>query len=66
MSETYHIELALRTPDDADEAVSAPLKQAQKAMGMVPNMYTGMANLPALLATYSFGYDRFRKEAGFS
>lgn len=66
MSETYQIELALRTPDDADEAVSAPLKQAQKAMGMVPNMYAGMANLPALLATYSFGYDRFRKEAGFS
>lgn len=66
MSDTYQIELALRTPDDADEAVSAPLKQAQKAMGMVPNMYAGMANLPALLATYSFGYDRFRKEAGFS
>ncbi|VXC95866.1 carboxymuconolactone decarboxylase family protein [Sphingomonas sp. AX6] len=66
MSDTYQIELALRTPDDTDEAVSAPLKQAQKTMGMVPNMYAGMANLPALLATYSFGYDKFRKEAGFS
>jgi len=66
MSDTYQIELALRTPDDADDAVSTPLKQAQKTMGMVPNMYAGMANLPAMLATYSFGYDKFRKEAGFS
>ncbi|QQN74901.1 carboxymuconolactone decarboxylase family protein [Croceicoccus sp. YJ47] len=66
MSDTYQIELSLRTPDDTDEAVSAPLKQAQKTMGMVPNMYAGMANLPALLATYSFGYDKFREDAGFS
>jgi len=29
-------------------------------------MYAGRANLPALLATYRFGYDKFRKEAGFS
>lgn len=66
MSDTYQILLPLRTPDDAEEAVSAPLKQAEKAMGMVPNMYGAMANLPALLATYSFGYDKFRKESGFS
>ncbi len=66
MSDTYQIKLPLRTVEDADEAISAPLKQATKTMGMVPNMYAGMANLPALLATYSFGYDKFRKEAGFS
>lgn len=66
MSDTYEIDLSLRTTEDSDEAVSAPLKQAQKSMGMVPNMYGAMANLPALLATYSFGYDKFRKESGFS
>ena len=66
MTETYKINLPLRTPEDPDDAVSAPLKAANKAVGMVPNMYAGMANLPALLATYSFGYDKFRKEAGFN
>ncbi len=65
MPDTYKIDLPLRTTEDRDEAVSAPLKQAQKTMGMVPNMYAGMANLPGLLATYSFGYDKFRKESGF-
>ncbi|NCP17541.1 MAG: carboxymuconolactone decarboxylase family protein [Erythrobacter sp.] len=66
MSDTYQIGLSLRTVEDSDEAVSTPLKQAQKSMGMVPNMYAAMANLPALLATYSFGYDKFRSESGFS
>lgn len=66
MSDTYQIDLPLRTADDADEAVSAPLKSARDTMGMVPNMYAGMVNLPALLATYSFGYGKFRKETGFS
>lgn len=66
MSDTYQIDLPLRTADDPDEAVSAPLKNAGDTMGMVPNMYAGMVNLPALLATYSFGYDKFRKETGFS
>ncbi len=66
MSDTYQIGLSLRTVEDSDETVSAPLKQAQKSMGMVPNMYAAMANLPALLATYSFGYDKFRSESGFS
>lgn len=66
MSDTHQIGLSLRTVEDSDDAVSAPLKQAQKSMGMVPNMYAAMANLPALLATYSFGYDKFRSESGFS
>lgn len=66
MSDTYAIDLSLRTTEDSDEAVSAPLKNAKKAMGMVPNMYAAMANLPALLATYNFGYDKFRNENIFS
>lgn len=55
MADTYKIDLPLRTFEDPDQAVSAPLKQAQENMGMVPNMYAGMANLPGLLATYGFG-----------
>lgn len=66
MSDTYQIGISLRTVEDSDEAVSAPLKQAQESMGMVPNMYAAMANLPALLATYNFGYDKFRSDSGFS
>lgn len=66
MSDTYKINLPLRTRNDPDEAVSKPLANAAESIGMVPNMYAGMANLPALLATYSFGYDKFRSESGFS
>ncbi len=66
MSQTYAINLPLRSPDDEDDAVSKPLRDAKAAIGMVPNMYAGMANLPALLATYSFGYEKFRQEAGLA
>jgi hypothetical protein len=55
MSEVFHTSLPLRTPDDADPAVSAPLKAVQAQMGMVPNMYGAMVNLPALLDTYNRG-----------
>jgi uncharacterized peroxidase-related enzyme len=66
MAEVFQSALPLRTPDDPDPAVSAPLAKAQKAIGMVPNMYAAMANLPVLLEIYSAGYERFRAEAGFS
>lgn len=66
MSQTFKISLPLRSPDDPDASVSQPLRDAQSSMGMVPNMYAGMVNLPALLATYSFGYDKFRTESGLT
>lgn len=66
MSEVFKISLPLRTADDPDSAVSGPLKAAQKAIGMVPNMYAAMANLPALLESYNGGYARFRAESGFT
>jgi uncharacterized peroxidase-related enzyme len=66
MPDVFQSTLPLRTPDDPDPAVSAPLAKAQKEIGMVPNMYAAMANLPALLETYSAGYERFRAETGFS
>jgi AhpD family alkylhydroperoxidase len=66
MSEVYKMGLPLRSPEDADPRVAGPLQAAQKGMGMVPNMYAAMANLPALLDTYNAGYAAFRAEAGFT
>ena len=66
MTDVYTINLPLRTTADPDPAVSAPLKAVREGMGMVPNMYAGMVNLPALLDTYSHGYKKFRAEGGFT
>lgn len=66
MSDVFKTNLPLRTTEDADPAVSAPLQAVKAGMGMVPNMYAGMVNLPALLETYSFGYGKFRAESGFN
>lgn len=66
MSEVFKTSLPLRTTEDPNPAVSAPLKAVQAGMGMVPNMYAAMVNLPALLDTYNHGYGKFRAEAGFS
>ncbi|ABI56971.1 carboxymuconolactone decarboxylase family protein [Alkalilimnicola ehrlichii MLHE-1] len=66
MRAPYQMNLPLRTTEDSDPAVAAPLKKARENLGFVPNMYAGMANLPALLETYMTGYERFRAEAGFS
>lgn len=42
------------------------LDLALKQVGMVPNMYRGMAHAPAVLNTYLHGYALFRSEAGFT
>jgi uncharacterized peroxidase-related enzyme len=66
MTDVYKISLPLRTTNDPDPAISTPLKAVREGMGMVPNMYAGMVNLPALLDTYSHGYRKFRAEGGFT
>lgn len=66
MTNIFKTSLDLRTIDDADPLVSAPLQATQKAMGFVPNMYAAMVNLPALLDTYNHGYGKFRAESGFT
>ena len=66
MSEVFKSSLSLRTMEDPNPIVSDPLKAAQAGMGMVPNMYAAMVNLPALLDTYNHGYAKFRAEAGFT
>lgn len=62
----YRIPLEPRTAADAEPDADARLAATEKAMGVVPNMYARMANSPGLLATYLDGYDRFRRESGFS
>lgn len=42
------------------------MEDAQEKMGMVPNMYRTMANLPGLLGAYECGYNLFREMSGFS
>lgn len=66
MSDTYQISLPLRQADDPDPQIGEPLAATQKSMGMVPNMYRAMANLPALLDTYQHGYQLIREKSGFS
>jgi uncharacterized peroxidase-related enzyme len=66
VSNTFRISLPLRQTGDADPNVSTPLLEAQKKMGMVPNMYRAMANLPALLDAYQNGYQQIREKSGFS
>ena len=58
--------LALLTPQDAPDGSRELLHAAKAQLGMVPNMYAGMANSPGLLGTYRFGYDEFRRHSGFN
>jgi len=62
----YRSPLAARTLDTAEGEAAELLAGAQKATGMVPNIYGVMANSPGLLATYLDGYKRFRSGSGFS
>lgn len=60
------LNLPARTQSDADQTVEAALTTAKARTGMIPNMYARMANVPGLLDTYLFGYDRFRKGSSFT
>jgi len=51
---------------DAEGPGGELLRAVQGKMGMLPNMYRGMAVIPGLLATYLDGYNRFRVESGFT
>ena len=63
---TYRLTLAPHSIESAPEAARPILDAAQKRMGIVPNMYSRMANLPGLLATYVQGYEAFRGQGGFT
>ncbi|MFT4537124.1 MAG: putative peroxidase-related enzyme [Saprospiraceae bacterium] len=60
------LKTANKTIENADPISSKHLQNAKNAMGMIPNMYAGMANNPALLDAYIKSYQTFRKNAGFT
>jgi uncharacterized peroxidase-related enzyme len=63
MNGTANLSLPHLTVDTADARAREVLEAARAATGGIPNMYAGMANLPALLDTYLYGYQLFRKES---
>lgn len=66
MTSEYKLTLSPKTLDTADPKAKAVLERAKTQVGFIPNMYAGMANSPGLLETYLDGYDRFRKDSGFT
>lgn len=62
----YQLTLEPKTIESAAPAAKEILLNTKKELNMIPNMYTNMANAPALLSTYSHGYRLFRKEGGFT
>jgi uncharacterized peroxidase-related enzyme len=55
-----------KTIENSGSIASKILRTAQKEMGMIPNMYAGMANNTALLEGYFYAYNSFRANSGFS
>ena len=66
MKSEYKISLAPITIEAAGDSVKGTLEQQQANFGFLPNMYQTMANAPAILKTYLFGYEQFRTETEFS
>lgn len=66
MLSEYQITLPPQTLENAQPQARAILEQAKAQVGFVPNMYTGMAHSPGLLATYLSGYAAFRNDSGFT
>jgi len=66
MSSTRALTLPAHTLSSDSARVRDVLEKAKEQVGFLPNMYANMVNSPGLLETYLFGYNRFRKESGFS
>src|SRR5215471_8896552 len=66
MKDTAKLSLPHVTLDTADARATEVLEAARKATGGIPNMYAGMANVPALLDSYLYAYQLFRKESTLS
>jgi len=66
MSTDYKIPLTPKTLETAAPRARAVMEAAHAKLGLVPNMYGGMANCPGLLDTYAHGYTLFREESGFT
>lgn len=60
MTSEYRLSLPMLEPDTAPADAKAVLERAHAQVGFLPNMYRGMANVPAVLETYLLGYDGIR------
>jgi uncharacterized peroxidase-related enzyme len=58
--------LPMVTLSSARPDAAGLLDVAHKTMGMIPNMYGHMAQVPALLSAYAHGYEQFRTASGFT
>ncbi len=63
---TTKINLEKKTIENADAVSSKILSASKDKLGFVPNMYSGMANNAALLDGYTYAYNSFRANSGFS
>lgn len=66
MPSEYKMDLTPKTLENADAAAKVVLERAQAQVGFVPNIYSGMVNVPGLLDTYLYGYARFRDSPGMT
>lgn len=66
MHDTYRMKIPPVGLDDADPRVRDLLDLTRKQIGMVPHMYLRIGVSPGALETYRLGYERFRKESGFT
>lgn len=66
MTNTAQLSLSLTSLQTAEGRTKEVLEAGKKSAGGIPNMYAGMANVPALLGTYLDGYQLFRTESGFT
>lgn len=66
METLARLHLDAKTAATAEPRAAELLVESKAKMGMVPNMYANMANSPGLFDTYSFGYNRFRANSGFT
>ncbi|WP_439673204.1 hypothetical protein AEMCBJ_34010 (plasmid) [Cupriavidus necator] len=57
MENVAHLSLPAQSLETAQGRAKEALETALKQVGMIPNMYAGMANAPGLLKTYLFGYN---------
>lgn len=66
MGDTYRMTMSAVSPETAEPRVREMLEAAKRQTGMIPNMYLRMATSPGAFETYRIGYERFRKESGFT
>lgn len=66
MKNEQKMDLEMLSVEDAAEVSGKILERTIKGMGFAPNLYSLMANNPALLDAYTHSYETFRKNGGLS